>query len=314
MFESYDLKNFGAKLRDIRNALGYTQKDVEKNTGVHSDTLRRIERGLVLVRFETLMYLSHFYKIDLLNLLRKYSGSNKVLEYYDELDKIIMNYDYNKLTNLFKDFKEFMSTNKDKPNLINLNTIKQFKYVIEGISQLNNEGDQQLTIKTFLDAIKISIPLFSLNNLHNFKYNFFEIRILILLSVALKGNKYHELSNKILKFTLSCLNYDREASYNEKILIIKTHFNISYNYHNLDKFNEALEYANKGIDYCREQNMMYGLNHLFYRKGIAEFLLNKKGYKDSLYKSIQILEIQGNFKLANLYRKITKDNYDIDIH
>ena len=62
-----------------------------------------------------------------------------------------------------------------------------------------------------------------------------------------------------------------------------------------------------------EQNMMYSLNHLYYRKGIAEFFLNRSEHLDSLKKSIQVLEIQGNLELANLYRKVTKDKYNIDI-
>ena len=69
MFYSYDLSNFGIELRSIRQKNGYTQNYVKELTGVNEDTLRRIENGTVIPKYETLEILSSLYKTDLLLLL-----------------------------------------------------------------------------------------------------------------------------------------------------------------------------------------------------------------------------------------------------
>ncbi|MBI9015504.1 MAG: hypothetical protein JEZ08_25020 [Clostridiales bacterium] len=57
------------------------------------------------------------------------------------------------------------------------------------------------------------------------------------------------------------------------------------------------------------------MHTFYYRKGIAEFLLNyeKALVLDSLNKSIQLLEIQGFNSLANQYKVITLEKYQLII-
>ncbi len=44
MFISYNLEAFGEKLKELRRDLGYSQRELEKQSGISSDTLRRIEK------------------------------------------------------------------------------------------------------------------------------------------------------------------------------------------------------------------------------------------------------------------------------
>lgn len=66
------LISFGKELRDIRIKLGLTQNDVSGLTGINTETLRRIEGGRVMPKFETLSNLSSVYKVDLNKLFLKY--------------------------------------------------------------------------------------------------------------------------------------------------------------------------------------------------------------------------------------------------
>ena len=68
----YDLKHFGSEIRSIRNSLDLTQNDVSKLSGVHVDTLRKIEKGKVVPQQETLDLLSSVLKTDLNKLLLNY--------------------------------------------------------------------------------------------------------------------------------------------------------------------------------------------------------------------------------------------------
>lgn len=319
MFESYNLENFGKRVRDLRQSLGYTQKEVHENTGIGLETIRRLEKGERLVKFDTLTYLSLFYKIDLLEELRIYSSSNKILRYYDRLDDIIVSYDYQKLMNLSNDFEKYIGNDDENTlELFKLNTINQFKQLIKGITYLfsGEKSTNNLALDNFLNSLQITIPNFSLDNFKDHKYNVFEMRILLIIGVTLNETENHKKSNEILIFIITKLNFDKRAVFNEKKSIIKTYFNISYNYNDLYNHKKALEYANRGIEYCKENHLLYNLNHLYYRKGIAEYLLGKdeKIYMDSLHKAIHVLEIQGQYELAKVYNNVTKDTYNININ
>lgn len=92
--------DFGKYLRDLRNSLGRSLKEVESESGVSYITLRRIENGETIPKFETLGYLSVAYKRDLLQDLRDYCNSNSLFSYYLRLEGLIVSYDMEILQNL----------------------------------------------------------------------------------------------------------------------------------------------------------------------------------------------------------------------
>ena len=72
----YNLQAFGEEVRSIRINLGFTQKDVCKLSGIHEDTLRKIENGKVIPTQQTLDLLSPILKKDLNQLLLNYRLNN----------------------------------------------------------------------------------------------------------------------------------------------------------------------------------------------------------------------------------------------
>ncbi len=207
MFETINLKAFGQALKQVRLSLGYTQQDVRSNTGISCDTLRRIENGLVIPRYETLEYLSYFYKVDLLPILMKHRKLSHINNYYQKLDSLIIDYQLHQLCDLEDDFNNYVLNSFPQTELINTSGIEQFKLILKGIHYLNSEYrfNNAQSLDTFVQSMKVTIPQFNISLHKQFKYNFLELRILLLISIALLQIKDYPKSNSILEFLLDNL-------------------------------------------------------------------------------------------------------------
>lgn len=74
---------FGEKMQRIRKQIGLSRDTVAEQSGVNRDTLRRIEKGEVIPKFETLEILSPIYHTDLNQLLLEYRTED--MEYLNDL-------------------------------------------------------------------------------------------------------------------------------------------------------------------------------------------------------------------------------------
>ena len=308
MFESYDLVEFGSHLRKLRRDLGLTQKEVESLSGLTADALRRIENGEVVPRYDTLLYLSHTYKKDLLAVLKSYSTANDLFGFYSRLEDFIFSNDMAALGQLSHDFSNYVKNNPEKGTLVNGAVVNQFKLMLSGVAKYYSP-DSEESYEYFCAALRVSHPTFTPELYDQFRYYEFESRILLMVAVSLSG--LPDLSNRILLFCLKNLNDDLQATIYEKYLRVKIYFNLSYNYHSMDDDQNALLNANKGIECCNKYYLSYSLGHLLYRKGVAELLLGIPSYLQSLQLAVQILDIQNAGELAEKYRTITKETYGI---
>ncbi len=119
------------------------------------------------------------------------------------------------------------------------------------------------------------------------------------------------LSNDILIFTVQYLIDQRTYSRESNELITKMQLNISYNYHRLNEYIKSLEVAEKTIKNATLQNSLYCLPQLYFRKATAELRLGIETYKDSFKKGIMLFEVVGNNELADTYRRITLEKYNL---
>lgn len=313
MFISYNLLEFGEKLKEIRKNLGLSQLDIQNLAGVSSDALRRIEKGEVIPRYETLELLSSIYKEDLLELLKS-SRVNKLLtEYHDELDDIITCYDDKKIKQLEEDIRNSFS-GPNQTTIINPNEVVQFLLLIRGATLYNSRfsSDHNDARNILLDALRLTIPSFNLSRFKEFKYNYIELRILLLLSILIAEDKEVELSNKILLFIRERLLQGTPSKYTD-YLVIKIYTNLAYNYHLEDNHRNVIKVTTQGIAYCVEHETMHGLNLLYYRKGIAEFLTRKRTYMETLLSSFFILKVTNRNDLMDIYLEVTEQKYGIQI-
>lgn len=313
MFISYNLEAFGDKLKELRRDLGYSQKDLEKHTGLSSDTLRRIEKGEVIPRYETLELLSSIYKEDLLELLKESRSHKMITEYYDALDDIITTYNDEKMQALEKEIRESFKENREV-TFINPNEVIQLLLLIRGTTLYHSrfESDKTDAKNILLDALRLTQPSFTIQQFMTYKYSFIEIRILLLFAILLAEEKELAQSTKILYFILERLKKGAPSTY-QMFLLIKIYTNICYNYHLEDAHKKVILVAEEALAFCKDMETTHGLNSLYYRKGIAEFNLKNKNYKSSLYRAFFILKLTGKEDLLSIYQRVTKEHYGIEI-
>ena len=313
MFISYNLVQFGEKLKNARKELGLSQIDIQNSAGVSVDALRRIEKGEVIPRYETLELLSALYKQDLLELLKS-SRNNKLLtEYFDELDGLITSYDDKKMKTLEDDIRKSF-TNDNRSSIVNPNEVIQVLLYIRGAnlyySRISSDHIDAKNI--LLDALRLTIPEFKISEFRTYNYSYIELRILLFLSILIAQNDEIELSNEILYFILNRLQNSSTSKY-LSYLNIKIYTNLSYNYHLLDNHSKVIEISDEAISYCLHQETTHGLFLLYYRKGIAEYQLKRESYIQTLHSSFFLLKVTNNQNLLDIYLEVTKQSYNIDI-
>lgn len=304
MLSSYDLSKFSSRLKSIRKTLGYAQLEVSENTGINSDTLRRLENGLSIPRFDTLEVLSQFYKVNLILLLDSYKISSQLSYYYDLIDYYMINNDTDSITRTIQNFEENIVVNEF--NMVDIRDIEQLKLFFIGLKlsyQSNNEANKD-SLNYLVKALQISNPLFNIENWQSYKYNFLELRILFTIASIEGYNRNCVLSNEILLMILSYLDTSKYAKHYEKVLVIKSYSIMSYNYHRLDQHDMALEYSEKGIQFCIDNSIMTYLALLLSRKGMAMYHLKMDGYQAFILQAIELLKIQKNDSLAKEYEAI----------
>jgi len=303
----YDLEAFGKELRYIRKSLKLTQKDIANRSFINIDTLRRIENGKVMPKQETLDLMSIILKRDLNEVLLKYR-----LKDYSTFHKIknsieskIEGGEFDELRREAEKLKRIIE--EGKMSLYYTQLLKQLLFLIEAIIEKNVNNDYEKALKKLIQAMKITIPNFSLSNYTSFVYSSMEIRIL--MNIALLAEKKESPEECIKKF-LFCLEFLDEDNIEERV---KIYYNLSYCYHLLSDYDKVLYYADLGIKTCVKNKTLNGLALLYFRKGIAEYHLKKENYIDSLLKALHLFEILNQEKLKQMAIENCRKLYNIDL-
>lgn len=303
----YDLEAFGEELKNIRKSLGLSQIDVSKHGFINRDTLRKIENGKVLPKQETLELLSHLYKKDLNELLLKYRLKD-FPTFFDikcSLEKKLESGDFESLRDDIDRLKKLLE--KGDMSLYYSKLLNQLLLTAESVFEKTINENYEKAMEKLQKAMEITIPNFSLSNYADFVYSDMEIRILMNMALLLKKIEGAEKSLEVLLFCLHNLSSEEWETR------IRLYYNISYTYHILSLDEEALHYANLGIGTCVKNNILSGLGLLYFRKAIAEYNLGREEYKDSLSKSIHLLEITGQEKLIKTIMESCRKFYNLEI-
>jgi len=302
---SYNLEEFGNQIRSIRDKLNLTQRKVSEHSGICQDTLRKIENGKVLPTQETLDLLSIVLKKDLNQILlsMRINNSNKFNQIKNKIEAKLDRDNHQNMLEDLDELKLFLNSNSH-PYFILI--ISQYAHLIESIILNKTHGKIEHSLNYLLKAMSLTTPQFSLDNYKDFVYSSLELRIL--MSIALRINRIDspEKSLEILEFCFKSIDpVDK--------LYPKLCFNLSYSYHRLDRHAKALEFTILGINYCNEYREYAGLNHLFFRKGIAEYLLGYETYSETLKKSVYFCEVIGDNNLKELIISNCKRIYNIEL-
>ncbi|WP_343231683.1 helix-turn-helix domain-containing protein [Tissierella simiarum] len=288
----YNLDDFGKKVRIIRQRLNLTQKEVTLITGVNIDTLRKIENGKVIPKHETLDLMSLALKEDLNPLLLKYRIDN-YSEFHEMKNKIeykLESGNFNDLEVELVNFKKLLDCNI---NSYFMNLINQLLLSVESVILKVNYADYDKSLLKLVDAMKITIPKFSLSKYKSFAYNNIELRILMNIALILDKIESTEKSLELLEFCMDMAEYNQD-------IYSKLCYNLSYTYHRLRFHEKSLYYSNLGIENCIKHKTLSYLSHLYFRKGVAEYCLGYNNYKESLLRSKNFSKLLGQNKLTDM--------------
>lgn len=310
MFESYDTKIFGEKLKELRRSLGFSQAEVSRKTSINIDTIRKIENGFCIPRNDTLVQLSLFYKVDLLKLLSNYQRYGLLFDFYKKIDHLMIYGKFNQIPKLHNEFLIELNQSSDL-QLINHIELEQIDCFVSAVSS-RYRGDISQALETTCYAISLTNPEFNIEKCSDFRYTALEIRLLVVAAACLGDLRNCELSIIVSEFILSTLNIDSFSDKTEDMYAIKSYANISYNYHRLDNHLEALKYAKKGIELSLNKGHIDMLHFLFLREAVAKLNLGNETYLDSFKKCLYILKIEGNMKHYNYMVDLIKDKYSLD--
>lgn len=311
MFEIYQLTEFGKALKKIRANNGFTQDHVKKITGINPDTLRRIENGQVIPKYETLEILSSAYKIDLLIVLRKYRSNKQLTDLYKELDLFINRNDIDALINA-KNQIDLFKADKTFSILIHTSDIQLLENFIDrSIDYFQDELTYDTQISNCICTLVNYNEAFELTAFKVNRYNYLELRVLILIGLLYVKNQNIIESNEILVFALDYLHQTPNLTHEEKNLMTKLYYNISYNYYRLNDYKKSLHYANCGIESLTKRNNMYCLSFLICRKLIAEYKLNLPINQAQYRLAIDLLILKGEKEIADEFIEIFSDKYHL---
>lgn len=300
----YNLDLFGKKLEKMRRSLSLTQKEISELANIDAVTLRRIEKGKVVPKLDTLEILSPVFKEDLISLLVKFRFDDYSVfcEIKNRIESKFDSGEFHSLNNEFKELNILLSSTK---NMYYKNLIRQLTLLTEAIV-LYKDNDNNKALNILIDAIKITTPKFVLNSHNSFVYSSMEIRILMNIAFVLNKLNHKETYLEIMKFCISAVDTDDE-------IYPKLCYNLAGAYIRNKDFQKALDFSNMGIKFCQENRNLNGLNLLYYGKGISEYKLNKEEYIESLKISIYLCKAFGQDKLKNTIINNCKEIFSINL-
>lgn len=315
MIYSYDMKKLGQKLKSFRSELGLTQLEVTELTNISRDTLRRIENGHVVPRYDTIIILSKIYRFNLMKLFNHYTIDEPLMKYYELIDECIATNDIHLIEELYDELKDIFHEKGQKFQLVIVHEIEQMLKLLESIillyeNELDTIDEKKLQkIKELITkGIGIRHEHYNLNHYREYKYSFIELRSLLVYALAKDDNLYEQTD--LLLYLIDKFDMDSKDP-KEVQIILKLYYNISYNYYRLEKDQLSLDYAIKGIKMCQTHHSTFLRAHLLARKGIAMYYLEMPDYHMPLCDALNLLKIDGQNDLYQSFYKTFVDYHNI---
>ena len=295
----YNLFLFGKRLKDIREKLGLTQKQVVDMAFIDERTLRRMELGKVIPKLETLEALSVIYKTDLVSAIieSRITDYSMLLQTQRNIDLKLINEEMSNFDNELKLIDKLLENIENEYYKI---LITQFKFFLYGIRYYKNK-EYQNAMDMYINAIKQTLNDFSLDNYKEYSFSLMEIRILMNIALVEDKCEQDEKYEEILKF---CIN---QCDENNEIYPRICH-NLAGVYRKKEEYSRALFYDNKGIEICKKNMFADTLAVLYYGKAFVEYRLEKTEYKKSLDLSLQLCKI---FEQIELMKQIIVNCEDV---
>ena len=263
----YSLDKFTTLLKNKRIDLRLTQNVVAELSGINISTVWRIEKGFVIPTLENIIKLSSVYKLDPYTIFESLYGDPLYIfnNFIIEAEKMIVSHNFNGINSLTLSLEEIIS---DSQNEFLTNQAKQYKLFLEGVKLLNNNMFEKSKL-LFIEALKILIKNFEINNFTDFNYSQFELRILLNLGLSLNKLGYYGYYKSIVEYCF----YNIDESSTEYLVIV---CNYCILLSRESRPLEALEKTKNAIKYSQDNRMYEYLPLLFYHEAICYKELNQR--------------------------------------
>lgn len=315
MFESLRACNFGDEMRNVRKNNNFTQSEVSALLGISTDTLRRIEKGEVIPKIETLLYLGGLYGENLLMLFDKCTRFAVFEELFSEIDLLIHNEKTTQLVQRLAIANKMIAQHDNV--LCNSFECEQFKNYIQALTlfyqPMQNSGQQDSNynqaIKLLSDALHLRIADFQLSNVPD-NLTQLELRLIMMLITILYQAKKYNACRLICDSLINTYDFDQlESIYQISSLskIIALTANV---HHNLQNYQQALDYADLGIELCLRRHVYYELANHYFRRACALYHLNHGGYQNAYQKCLNLLAIEDDNPTLDQTKQVAQLHYN----
>lgn len=310
----------GNILRSLRNFSGFTQVELSQVTGIHVDTIRRIENGFVIPKHETIVLLSHALKINIGEIYTLTYKNDSLIHRLELITETILeNHKENFEKEVYK-LESIIKSNRTSYALYSNRDIKKIKaYIITARDfLLGNKRGLNKSVEVLEDALfkelknnKANAKIDSDDLIKKLKFTYLDLMLLVLYGGVLGDLKRICESTTVLEFCQKRSKILKLQSIPYAKLQLKLIYNLAYNYHIYDYHRKVVRISEEGISLAQKYHLMYHLPQIYYRKGIAEYYLKDKSYTESLKKTLTLFDIYENFQLKSKYIEITEDVHGI---
>ena len=155
MLSTYDFSNFSNEVKKIRKTLGFTILDVSSSTGINQSTIKQLEAGKVIPRFDTLKILSSFYKYDLFSIFKESLFDSMTMLLFKSLSSFAATNDIVEQEKLLNTISNHLD--KTDLNAIEYRDLQQLRLFVEGLilasrCSYSNSNDIKLALEKDSEA------------------------------------------------------------------------------------------------------------------------------------------------------------------
>ena len=317
---------------DYRKAVGATIRKLRKEKGLSRDALAgptnetyicskdhlgRIERGEYAVSTPMLLRLLSVLGVSIGDFYTMVYGTdvrqfNKEFELVWELGAAKNYQTFNDRLNELKQ-KDYCNPN--------VPAIAQALYLCEGAVQYSLHKNYEASLNALYSGLRITYPHIVGNGTVNctklsktvFNMNEHRILSMILCILADMGEINHSI--EISKAVITSLeNPATDRDVQKKVLPL-TCYNISDTLIDMDRYEEAAEFAKRGIEFCIAAQNFTHIALLYYNCGKAIYSIGNKEQATILFQQAHdTFKAHGNTESAEFGKKTVKDKYGISLH
>lgn len=312
----YDLIIFAEVFKKQRLTMKFTIDELANISGISKSSILRIERGIGIVRIDTLELLSYHLNIDML-LLLSHSKIDIDRNFHDLLSSLqydLYRRDYSMLIIYHQKIKSLYSDYKyiDSPegNYIFTNLEIALNW-IAGLINSKVDNDMIKAEENFISALKINNESFGIYNHKNYEYSILELYVLN----SIVGNRamYNNTKDSIEILLTVKEKLERMILKDIKLYIVIL-INLSNQYLSIYNFNEVILLCEFSIDYCHSNRILDFNTDFNYLKNLAFYLKTKETkYLEIIKNCIIAFEIEGKLTLIPEIKKSLLTNYNINL-